>query len=216
MIVGHFGVSFAIKSVRKDVPLWVLFVAVQILDFLWLTFVSTNIEQAGINRQLPSVPIEFYHMPYSHSLLGALMWSGVTFVVYKLIPLGRHTMAARMVALAVLSHWIVDIFVHRPDLALYDDAYKIGLSGWNFPLLGYLLEGACLFAGIALYLRVTTPRTIVGRYAAVAYGIALMGVQAVVVFGLINPPNMAIVLAGVFIFYVIAGALAYAVERTRT
>lgn len=144
MIVGHYGVSFAIKSLRKDVPLWVLFVAVQVLDFLWLTFVSLNIEQSSIDPKLGSMPLVFEHMPYSHSLLGALVWSGITFAVYKFIPFGRHTIAARMVALAVLSHWLLDIFVHRPDLALYDDAYKIGLSGWDNPSWNFFSKGlAC-------------------------------------------------------------------------
>jgi hypothetical protein len=32
MFVGHYGVSFAAKSVDRRVPLWVLFVAVQLLD----------------------------------------------------------------------------------------------------------------------------------------------------------------------------------------
>jgi hypothetical protein len=32
MFVGHYGVSFAIKRGDKTIPLWVLFVAVQLLD----------------------------------------------------------------------------------------------------------------------------------------------------------------------------------------
>jgi hypothetical protein len=35
MFVGHYGPSFAIKSVRRAIPLWLLFVAVQLLDFGW-------------------------------------------------------------------------------------------------------------------------------------------------------------------------------------
>jgi hypothetical protein len=31
MFVGHYGVSFAIKGANKSVPLWLLFLAVQII-----------------------------------------------------------------------------------------------------------------------------------------------------------------------------------------
>jgi len=32
MFVGHYGPSFAAKGMRKSIPLWVLFIAVQLLD----------------------------------------------------------------------------------------------------------------------------------------------------------------------------------------
>ena len=34
MFVGHYGVSFAARKTAPSVPLWVLFVAVQLLDFV--------------------------------------------------------------------------------------------------------------------------------------------------------------------------------------
>ena len=215
MIVGHYGVSFALKSVCREVPLWVLFVAVQFLDFLWLSFVSMHVEQSWIDRHLLSVPLDLHYIPYSHSLLAALIWTGLAVAACKAIPLGRHNRAAWIVGAAVLSHWIADLLVHRPDLALYDSAYKVGLAGWNYPVFAYVLEGACLFAGIVLYQRATTPRTNAGRYAPFAYGIGLMALQAPVVFGLVDPPSIAFILIGLLIFYLAASALAHAVERTR-
>jgi len=35
VFVGHYGPSFAIRAVRREIPLWLLFVAVQLLDFGW-------------------------------------------------------------------------------------------------------------------------------------------------------------------------------------
>jgi len=57
------------------------------------------------------------------------------------------------VALAVFSHWVLDLVVHRPDLPLYDNAAKVGL--WNYPAPAFLLEVAALFAGMFLYLRLS-------------------------------------------------------------
>jgi hypothetical protein len=39
MFVGHYGVAFAVKTPRNKIPLLVLFVAVQLLDFLCAPFV---------------------------------------------------------------------------------------------------------------------------------------------------------------------------------
>ena len=45
--------------------------------------------------------------------------------------------------------------VHRPDLALYDNSYKVELGLWNYPATAFILEIALLFGGIALYLKST-------------------------------------------------------------
>jgi membrane-bound metal-dependent hydrolase YbcI (DUF457 family) len=61
-----------------------------------------------------------YYMPYSHSLIAAVLWSAAGYGLYRLWrrPAGG---AATLVGLAVFSHWILDFVVHRPDLPLYDD-----------------------------------------------------------------------------------------------
>lgn len=48
MFVGHYSVAFAVKSDRNKIPLWVLFVAVQLLDFLWAPLVLLGIENVRI------------------------------------------------------------------------------------------------------------------------------------------------------------------------
>lgn len=48
MFVGHYGVSFAAKKGAPSIPLWVLFIAVQLLDVVWAPFVLL-----GIGAQLP-------------------------------------------------------------------------------------------------------------------------------------------------------------------
>ena len=35
MFVGHYGVSFVAKRYDSRLPLWLLFLAVQLLDVLW-------------------------------------------------------------------------------------------------------------------------------------------------------------------------------------
>ena len=45
MFVGHYGPSFAIRAVRPEIPLWVLFIAAQLVDIAWATLVLAGIEK---------------------------------------------------------------------------------------------------------------------------------------------------------------------------
>src|SRR6266571_1145062 len=155
MFVGHYSVAFAAKSERNKIPLWVLFVAVQLLDFLWAPFVLLGIEKVRIVPGITATsPLDLYYMPYTHSLVGALVWSMLAAFVYKLVRGARaSSSAALIVALAVFSHWILDLIVHRPDLAIYDNTLKVGFGLWNYRGLEFILEIAILVGGIVLYLK---------------------------------------------------------------
>ena len=48
MFVGHYGPALAGKSVKNSVPLWVLFLAVRLLDVFWSIFVQLGIEKVRI------------------------------------------------------------------------------------------------------------------------------------------------------------------------
>ena len=48
MFVGHYGVSFAAKKVEPDIPLWLLFMAVQLLDVVWAPLVLLGVERVRI------------------------------------------------------------------------------------------------------------------------------------------------------------------------
>ena len=48
MFVGHYGPSFAGKAIEKSIPLWVLFLAVQLLDVFWSILVLLGIEKVRI------------------------------------------------------------------------------------------------------------------------------------------------------------------------
>ena len=155
MFVGHYGVAFAVKTERNKIPLWVLFVAVQLLDFLWAPFVLLGIEKV---RFVPGITatnaFDLYYMPYTHSLIGALFWSAIAFAIYKIgwrnIASNR---AALLVGCALLSHWLLDLIVHRPDLPIYDDTFKVGFGLWNYRGAEFGLEIGILVVGAVLYLK---------------------------------------------------------------
>jgi membrane-bound metal-dependent hydrolase YbcI (DUF457 family) len=181
MFVGHYGVSFAAKRVAPAIPLWALFVAVQLLDVLWAPLILLGIEKVRIVPGITaSNPLDLYYMPYTHSLLAALLWSAGTLLVYRLFAKqGRVGQAALVVALAVFSHWILDFLVHRPNLPLYDNTAKVGLGLWNVPAVAFALEGSLLFGGMWLYFG----RGVVRRHWMVAFGLVMLAIQAYIFFG---------------------------------
>src|SRR4029450_11348997 len=136
MFVGHYSVAFAIKSDQNRIPLWVLFVAVQFLEYIWATLVLLGIEKVRVNKGFTAGSmLDSYYHPYSHSLITAILWSCVAAMVSKPIWSWRglvYTNAASLIiGVAVFSHWILDLIAHPRDLAIYDNAWKVGFGLWN-------------------------------------------------------------------------------------
>jgi hypothetical protein len=180
MFVGHYGVSYVAKRIDDSIPLWVLFVAVQLVDILWAPLVLLGVEKVRIVPGFTATnPLDLYYMPYTHSLVAALLWSAVAIVAYRLLAHRSGLGGSLLVGLAVLSHWVLDFVVHRPDLPLYDNAAKVGLGLWNRPVLAFGLEAALLLGGLALFLKHRPTRAI----PMVAFGLAMLAIQATVFFG---------------------------------
>ena len=216
MFIGHYGPSFAVKAWKRTIPLWILFFAVQLVDIFWSIFVILGIEKVRIVPGITATnPFDLYYMPYTHSLLGAAVWSVIAALAYRLFARLDGWLAAAIVGAAVFSHWILDLIVHRPDLPLYDDSYKVGLGLWNYPALAFALEIALLFGGIFLYLRATTPKDTIGRYGMVVFGLVTVTVQAYVFFG---PPPVSdkAAAATALVLYFVFAAIVYWLEQKRS
>lgn len=207
MFVGHYGVSFAAKSVDKRVPLWTLFIAVQAVDILWGAFVLLGVEKVRIRPGFTAAsPLDLYYMPYTHSLVAALGWSAAGFLVYRLARGRGSAGGARLVAAAVFSHWVLDFIVHRADLPLYGNVHKVGLGLWKHAAPALTLELLVLWIGLVLYLRATTARAPgLGQYGMASYGIVLALVQVVGVWGPAPGSPRAEAWTALFFYFAFAG-----------
>jgi hypothetical protein len=181
MFVGHYSVAFAAKSGKNKIPLWVLFVSVQFLDYIWATLVLLGIEKLRVIKGFTAGSmLDSYFHPYSHSLITAILWSCVAAIVYKPICswLGFIYVksATLIIGAAVFSHWILDLIAHRRDLAIYDNTWKVGFGLWNYRDPEFALEIGLLGAGILLYLtRNVMPA--IRKGAVIAFGAALVVIQ---------------------------------------
>jgi hypothetical protein len=146
MFIGHYGPAFALKPARRAIPLWVLFVAVQWLDFVWSTLVLAGIEKVRVVPGFTEAsPLDLYYMPYSHGLVSAVVLSLVFGAIVALAM--RDVRVLAVVAVAAFSHWIADLLVHTPDLPLYNDSLKVGLGLWRHVAISLPIELASLFGG---------------------------------------------------------------------
>jgi hypothetical protein len=111
--------------------------------------------------------------------VAALLWSAGAFLLYRLFARRSPIKAALVVGSAVLSHWVLDFLVHRPDLPLYDNTAKVGLGLWNAPVVALALEAALLFGGMWLYFGTGVVKQ--GRM--VVLGLIMLAIQASIFFG---------------------------------
>ena len=217
MFIGHYGPAYAIKRWQPELPIFILFIAVQLVDVAWAIFVPLGIEKVRIVPGITATnPLDLYYMPYTHSLVAAIVWGVMGGAVYALLR--RRPRAVRVgvaVGAAVVSHWVLDFLVHRPDLPLYDNTAKVGLGLWNFPLVAFALEAGLLLVGMLIYLRGSRGLDRIGQIGPLAFLVAMALIQAMVFWG--KPPetpNEAAVMA--FVSYFVLAGVAEWLDRHRT
>jgi hypothetical protein len=217
MFVGHYSVAFAAKSDRNKIPLWILFIAVQFLDYIWATLVLLGIEKLSVIKGFTAGSmLDSYFHPYSHSLITAILWSCLAAIVYK--PICRwlgfvYTKSASLIiGVAVFSHWILDLIAHPRDLPMYDNTWKVGFGLWNYRNPEFALEIALLAIGIVLYLaRNIMP--LLRKGAVIAFGIVLTIVQIGDTYVPRHPLTDKETVIGVWIFYTLFVVVAYVIEK---
>ena len=209
MFTGHYSVSFAGKAAEKSIPLWLLFIAVQFIDVLWSIFVLLGIEKIRIVPGITaSNALDLYYMPYTHSLLGVLCWSALAYVACQMVPRLRGMRTGLILAGAVFSHWILDLIVHRPDLALFGSVGKMGFGLWNYRGAAFALEMAVLLCGAAMLYR-----TAVYKVRLAGFVLLLAAVQIFGTFFLPPPPSDHAAALSALVSYVVLALIAWWVDQ---
>jgi len=217
MFVGHYSVAFAAKSDRNKIPLWVLFIAVQFLDYIWATLVLLGIEKLRVIKGFTAGSmLDSYFHPYSHSLIAAIAWSCVAGLAYKIFCSRRRFLyrkyAAFMVGAAVFSHWILDLIAHPRDLAIYDNTWKVGFGLWNYRDPEFALEIGLLGVGIMLYLT-RNAMLAIRKGAVITFGVALVVIQIGDTYVPRNPLTDKATAMGVWVFYTLFVVVAFLIEK---
>jgi hypothetical protein len=155
MIAGHFGFAAAVKSRETATPLWTLMFACVWLDIVFVPLFLAGIEtvqKAGDAHGGYGALI--IHADYTHSFVGMAVLSGVLGTLAGLIW-GRRS--GIVIALVAASHWLLDLFVHRPDLPVLPGNIgnfpTFGFGVWRYPSISAAIELALVLGGAWLYWR---------------------------------------------------------------
>lgn len=214
MFIGHFGIGFGAKKLAPKLSLGFLFIAVQFSDLLWPVLLLLDIEHVKIVPEITKVtPLDFFDYPVSHSLALVIFWGLLCAVITRVLI--KDMKYALIIFFCVISHWFLDLIMHRPDLPVFPgDPARLGLGLWNHPVLTLILEGIVFSSGVYFYYSVTSPKNNFGKYLLIILISLLVLVQIGNMFGP-PPPNVnAIAWAGhlQWIFVI----LAFYADKNRT
>jgi hypothetical protein len=164
MFIGHFGLGFAAKKAVPRISLAMLFVAAQLADLIWPVLVAVGVERVRIDPgNTAFTPLDFVSYPYSHSLGTLVLWGLALGVTYR-VAARRNGRTIAVLAMLVISHFLLDWITHRADLPLYPGGPKVGLGLWNHVAATVVVETALFATGVWIYATATRPRDNPGRW----------------------------------------------------
>jgi hypothetical protein len=187
MFVGHYALGLATKRLAPRTSLGALIAAPILLDLLWPIFLLIGWEYVSIEpNPNPFLRLHFDAYPISHGLVAVIGWATLFASIY--LGVARYLIGAITIWFSVISHWLLDYLVHRPDLPLYAGSNRLlGLGLWNKPKVTMAIELAMFAAGILIYLQTTRAKNAIGKYAFWFFVLALVGLYAAVIFA--PPPS---------------------------
>lgn len=216
MFIGHYAAGFALKAVEKKTSLGMLFIAVQLIDFLFFIFVYIGLEKYNLVEHFTAVNhYDLYYMPYTHGLLASFLWAALIYGLWRK-AVGNSRIALVM-ALAVLSHWFADLLMHTPDLPLLgNDSLKVGFGLWNNFTATIVVEIALFVGAVVFYLSSTTATSAKGKYAMVFFATFMIGIYIIVVTMPFDP-NISVGEASglALIVFTVFTAIAFWLDRYR-
>ena len=215
MFIGHYAVALALKRVEKKASLGMLFLAVQWADILYFPLVLLGIERISIVPNYTKANhFHLEYFPYSHSLAASVFWAALAYFGFKKYT--RSSQVAMVMAMAVLSHWFLDLVVHLPDLPIWSySAPLVGLGLWNHPLAAYLLEATMLIVGVWLYIGGTRPKTTGGKYGMIIYALFLSVFNAINFFSPPPPDSKVLLAVTSTIMFAVLAVMAFWLDKKR-
>lgn len=107
----------------------------QLVELLWIAFTYLGIEHF---RATPDA-IHLDFLPYSHSVTSGLLLAGLVWGMAKSV---RRSNIGAAIALGILSHIVLDIIQHEPNITLLPIMWgpRLGLNLQGYPFLDFVVE----------------------------------------------------------------------------
>lgn len=125
--VDHSATALLIKRRFPSVSIAPLLISVQAMELAWVALNYLGVERTTTNAAVRSVAdIHLAYIPYSHSV--ATVTAAALIIWWTIERLLGRPALGRAVAIGIVSHLVLDVATHAPDIALW--------PGSPFPLLG--------------------------------------------------------------------------------
>jgi len=185
MFIGHFALGLAAKKIDSRPSLGTTLLAAQFIDLLWPIFLIFGIETVKIEPGNTVVtPLNFIHYPWSHSLTAVLCWAFLFGLIYFLIR--KNKTGALLLSCLVISHWLLDVVTHRPDLPLdFSESKLLGLGMWNNITITIITEGGIFLLGSLVYLLSTKA---INKKGSILFWAFFFFLLAVYIMNIAGPP----------------------------
>ena len=117
------------------VGLWPLLISVQLVELLWIGFTYLGIEHFRASPD--AIHLDF--LPYSHSIGTGLLLAGIVWGMGKSV---HRSNVGAAIGLAILSHILLDIIHHEPNITLLPLMWgpRLGINLQQHPLLDFIVE----------------------------------------------------------------------------
>jgi len=150
--------------------------AVMLVDLIWPILLMFGVEHVRIQRGATRfTPLDFIDYPWTHSLVMGIAWGVLFGIVYFAVT--RYGRGAVVIGACVVSHWLLDLIVHRPDLPLFPGGGpRLGLGLWNSPPATIAVESAMFAVGILIYRDTTKAIDRIGSIAFWAFVVVLAAI----------------------------------------
>lgn len=177
MFLGHFAAAYGAQRLTPRTSLGTLFAAAQLPDLLWPWLTLAGVERASIAPgDTAFTPLRFDWYPISHSLVAVAAWGAALAAIHYFRM--RRVATAVVLALLAISHWLLDVVAHRPDMPLWPGGPRLGLGLWNSVGGTVAVELALFALGVGLALTATRPTDRAGRW-----GFAGLAALLLVIYG---------------------------------
>lgn len=164
MLVGHLAAGFLGRKIEPKVSLGTYVIAALLADFIFFPLLLAGIEKVVAVPNVSRNRIIGHDIGYSHSLAMLVIWSGLFAAAHFW---RKHNAPAAIVLFVVtLSHWVLDLISHRPDMPLILGGKTVlGFGLWNSIPATLIVEGGLWLLAIIVYARSSRAKSRSGAFA---------------------------------------------------
>ena len=142
MYIGHYAVAAALVTLVPASRVTPIAVGVAWPDLVWPVLVFIGREHVTVNRSDPlQRSTRFDSYPFSHSLVLSNLFTLVPAVIVAFLY--DSVLLGVLFWVATLSHWVLDLVVHLPDLPVLGfggNDRTLGFGLWRYPRTAFVTE----------------------------------------------------------------------------